>query len=64
MESFAVAGGMVIDYGGVPRSHSAICLTFALILPNGLEYPCHDRLRDIRDATKAAIAMGRCECPP
>jgi hypothetical protein len=60
---FAEAGGMITDWGGRPRSRSAIGLTFELHLPNGLGFPTTYRLKDIKAATALARTMRREECP-
>jgi hypothetical protein len=62
LEAFAVAGGMAMDWGGVPRSKSAISLTFSLYLPDGSKLENNKyRLKDIRRAVALAVAMGRPE---
>lgn len=62
LEDFAVAGGMAQDWGGVPKSRSAIPLTFALFLPDGSKLlDCQYRLKDIRRGVELARAMGRAE---
>ena len=53
LRKFGVLGGQVIYWCGVPRSHSAIPLTFELIAPDGRRLPGTSRLKDI----KAAIAQ-------
>ena len=49
LRRFGALGGLIRYWCGVPRSHSAIPLTFALHWPSGT--PMHfdrDRLRDIK----------------
>ena len=60
---FAELGGMVVDWGGMPQSRSAIPLTFELFLPNGIKFPSRYRLKDIRAAVALAREMRREECP-
>ncbi len=56
MDAFAILGGTVVDWDGVPMSKSAIPLTFVLYLPDGTRVPNqHSRLKDI----KAAVAMAQ-----
>lgn len=45
-------GGLVKHYCGVPRSASAIPLCFSILLPDGHEFPCDSRLKDLRAAVK------------
>ena len=60
MDEFAMLGGYAEDWGGVPRSRSAIPLCFALILPDGTRLPDNNyRLADIRRAITLAREMGR-----
>lgn len=49
---FGALGGLAQYWSGMPRSASAIPLTFALYRPDGSKLPCSYRLKDI----KAAIA--------
>ena len=53
MRRFGALGGRIVDWGGMPRSASAIPLCFELVLPGGIRFPCDSRLKDI----KAAIAF-------
>lgn len=50
LREFGRLGGKIQYWCGVPRSASAIPLTFSLHRPNGLELPCQYRLKDIRAA--------------
>jgi hypothetical protein len=47
---FGDLGGKIQYWSGVPRSASAIPLTFALFAPDGTKLPCNYRLRDITNA--------------
>ena len=47
---FGALGGRFKYYDGMPRSKSAIPLTFALLAPDGTELPSNSRLKDIRAA--------------
>jgi hypothetical protein len=57
LREFGALGGKCEYWCGVPHSHSAIPLTFALYKPDGTPLPCRYRLKDI----KAAIAVLRAE---
>jgi hypothetical protein len=52
LRRFGELGGKIQYWCGVPRSHSAIPLTFALYAPDGTELPCNYRLKDIKAAIK------------
>lgn len=52
---FGALGGLAQYWCGMPRSSSAIPLTFALFTPGGERMECNYRLKDIR----AAIAVLR-----
>lgn len=47
---FGELGGMIRYWCGVPRSASAIPLTFELFHPDGSKIPSNSRLKDIRKA--------------
>jgi hypothetical protein len=47
---FGELGGLVQYWCGMPRSASAIPLTFALFKPDGTPLPSHYRLKDIHAA--------------
>ncbi len=45
-------GGLIIWWCGYPQSASAIPLCFGILLPDGHEFPCDSRLKDLRAAVK------------
>ena len=57
MREWGTLGGMVIWWGGVPQSASAIPLCFVLVDSAGQKMPGSSRLKDIR----AAIATRRAQ---
>ena len=60
LDEFAMLGGYAEDWGGVPRSHSAIRLCFVLILPDGTRLPnTRNTIAAIRHAVEIARATGR-----
>ena len=64
MEDFAAVGGRVVDWGGRPKSRSAIPLCFGLVLPDGcVMADTNSRQSDIRRAIALAKMMRREECP-
>lgn len=50
LHEFGKLGGQCIDWGGRPRGHSAVCLTFELFDVHGVKLPCENRLKDIKSA--------------
>jgi len=58
LEEFGRLGGLIQDWGGMPRSASAIPLTFARFDADGNELPCNYRLKDIRAAIESLRARG------
>ena len=58
LRRFGELGGKIRYWCGMPRSASAIPLTFALFKPDNSELPCKYRLKDI----KAAISLLESEC--
>ena len=54
LREFGNLGGKVKWWCGYPQSHSAIPLTFSLIMPDGTPFPCAYRLKDIRAAIDKA----------
>lgn len=52
LRRFGELGGKIQYWGGVPRSASAIPLTFALFAPCGAQLECRYRLKDIRAAVQ------------
>lgn len=57
LRRFGELGGRIRYWCGVPRSASAIPLTFALFDPDGVQLPCSYRLKDILAAIATLEAM-------
>lgn len=52
MRRFGELGGLCQYWCGMPQCASAIPLTFALFAPDGTEFECKYRLKDIYAATE------------
>jgi hypothetical protein len=56
MREFGALGGLCQYWCGMPKCASSIPLTFALFMPDGAQFPCGNRLKDIRAAADALRA--------